>query len=94
MRVISRTMTTTTVHVRVFNSESGLAEAKVITFPNTFKDTNALKRACKKEFANTVYTFIDVQETKEDSAVYAMSEAEFIATATKYNSRQEINKKN
>lgn len=93
MRMVTRTIVSTVAKIRVFNNVTGLAEIKDITFPVDLKDTRAVEKASRKEFDGTDYTFIDVQEFKFDSAVYAMSEDEFISLGKKYNSRQEINAK-
>lgn len=77
--LVTRTITTTIVNAKVYDPASEALTDVELTLPRTFKNEEAVLKAAKKAYIGG--NILHIKSWRENTKLYGMPEADFIANA-------------
>lgn len=80
--MITRTMNTMTVTCLVADTEAGELLNKAVELGRVIDDTKKLEKAVRKAVETDTIKFVSIVDTKKNTAIYGMSEDDFIKYAS------------
>lgn len=80
-RMVTRTITSTVANIMSLNITEGECVNITVEVPGTYKNEDALMKACKKAHESAEIKFVKVVEQHTKEALYGMSEEDFLAHA-------------
>lgn len=79
--MVTRTIESTKATILCLNVETGTPENKEVVLSGTFKDNEAILKSAKKVIETETLKAVHVNSATVETALYGMSEQEFIAVA-------------
>jgi len=88
VRMVSRTIETTTATVMVANTETSTIEEREVTLPVAYTDDKKLVKAIAKLIETETIKVLSIKAKNINSKLYGMTEAKFLELADELPARQ------
>lgn len=88
--MVTRTIVTTEVTILGMDLINRMPVEQVVVLPRTYKDDKAILKVLAKDLDNETFKVTAVLDKVEQSAIYGMTEQDFIAMASILNDDRKI----
>lgn len=80
-RMVTRTITETTVKAMGVNVETAQVDIVEYTLSGEYPDNTTILKVLKKNYENDTYKIVNIEDVKTEEKLYGMTEQQFIELA-------------